>query len=112
MMGVIIGNHPRGRVATYRAYRIDDTGRIAEMATVFEAPDDVTAITRSRALMGNRDQFEIWEGSRRIGLATLVPENIDAGPATPIAPSKVPSRTLRPAPRVASQPLPRKVLPG
>jgi hypothetical protein len=28
MMGVNIANHPRGRVATYRAYRIDDTGRL------------------------------------------------------------------------------------
>jgi hypothetical protein len=67
------GRYPRGRVATYRAYRIDDAGRISETAIVFEAPDDVTAIARARALLGDRDKFEIWEGSRQVGVATLVP---------------------------------------
>jgi hypothetical protein len=45
---------------------------------VFEAPDDATAIARARALMGNRDRFEIWDGSRQVGVATLVPAHIDA----------------------------------
>jgi hypothetical protein len=67
------GRYPRGRIATYRAYRIDDAGRISETAIVFEAPDDVTAIARARALLGDRDKFEIREGSRQVGVATLVP---------------------------------------
>jgi hypothetical protein len=67
------GRYPRGRIATYRAYRIDDASRISETAIVFEAPDDVTAIARARALLGDRDKFEIREGSRQVGVATLVP---------------------------------------
>ncbi len=69
--------HPRNRVVTYRAYRLDNAGRMTGAAKVFEAPDDVTAIARARALMGNGDQLEIWEGSRQIGRATLVPGDID-----------------------------------
>jgi hypothetical protein len=46
-------------------------------AKVFEAPDDVTAIARACPQMGNGDQLEIWEGSRQIGRATLVPGDID-----------------------------------
>jgi hypothetical protein len=56
------GRYPRGRVATYRAYRIDDASRISETAIVFEAPDDVTATARARALLGDRDKFEIRGG--------------------------------------------------
>jgi hypothetical protein len=59
--------HARGRVATYRAYRLDKAGRVLEAARVFEAPDDVTAMVRAHALMGDRDQVEIWEGSRQVG---------------------------------------------
>ena len=79
-MGVVdadAGVHPRNRVATYRAYRIDDAGRVTEAASVFEAPDDATAIARARALMGNRGRFEIWERSRQVGLVKLIPGNID-----------------------------------
>lgn len=48
MMGIVdedAGFCRRNRVATYRAYRIDDEGRVTEAASVFEAPDDATAIT-------------------------------------------------------------------
>jgi hypothetical protein len=62
-----VGVHPRNRVATYRAYRLDTTGRMTGAARVFEAPDDITANARARALMGNSDQLEIWEGARRVG---------------------------------------------
>jgi hypothetical protein len=51
--------HPRNRVATYRAYRLDNAGRMTGAAKVFEAPDDVTAIARACAQMGNGDQLEI-----------------------------------------------------
>jgi DNA-binding transcriptional regulator/RsmH inhibitor MraZ len=68
---------PRNRVATYRAYRIDDAGRVTEAASVFEAPDDATALARARALMGNRGRFEIWERSRLVGLIKLNPRNIE-----------------------------------
>jgi hypothetical protein len=79
-MGVVdadAGDCPRNRVATYRAYRIDDAGRVTEAASVFEAPDDATAIARARALMGNRGRCEIWERSRQVGLVKLIPGNID-----------------------------------
>lgn len=78
------GHYPRRRVATYRAYRIDDAGLIAETATVFEAPDDDTAIARARALMGNSDRSEIWEGARQVGVATLVPEDVDLAAHRPV----------------------------
>ena len=79
-MGVVdakVGISPRNRVATYRAYRIDDAGRVTEAASVFEAPDDATAIARARALVGNRGRFEIWERSRQVGLVKLIPGNTD-----------------------------------
>jgi hypothetical protein len=79
-MGVVdaeLGVRPRPRVVTYRAYRVDDAGRVTEAASVFEAPDDATAISRARALMGNRGRFEIWERSRQVGLVKLTPGNID-----------------------------------
>jgi DNA-binding transcriptional regulator/RsmH inhibitor MraZ len=63
------GIHPRKRVATYRAYHLDTAGRITKPALVFEAPDDMTAIARARALIGDGDQLEIWEGSRQVGRA-------------------------------------------
>ena len=66
------GIHPRKRVATYRAYHLDREGRITKPALVFEAPDDITATTRARALVGDGDQLEIWEGSRQVG-QTLTP---------------------------------------
>ena len=65
--------HPRNGVATYRAYRLDEAGRVAEPPKVFEAPDDATAVIRARALMGGEAQVEIWEGARLVG-PTLVPE--------------------------------------
>ena len=77
-MGIVDSKlSPRNRIATYRAYRIDDAGRVTEAASVFEAPDDATAIARARALMGNRGRFEIWERSRQVGLVKLIPGNID-----------------------------------
>jgi hypothetical protein len=66
------GIHPRKRVATYRAYHLDAAGRITKPALVFEAPDDITATARARALAGGEDQLEIWEGSRQVG-PTLAP---------------------------------------
>jgi hypothetical protein len=72
-----VGIRPRNCVATYRVYRIDDAGRVTEAASVFEAPDDATAIARARALMGNRGRFEIWERSRQVGLIKLIPGNIE-----------------------------------
>ena len=68
--------HPRNCAATYRAYHLDKAGRITTPAVVFEASDDLTAVTRAHALMGAGDQVEIWEGSRRV-VATLLPEGID-----------------------------------
>jgi hypothetical protein len=44
-----VGVRLRNRVATYRAYRINDAGQVTEVATVFEAPDDATAIAGPRA---------------------------------------------------------------
>jgi hypothetical protein len=59
--------------AVYRAYGVDESGRSVGLATLFEAADDVTALTRARALLGNSGiQFELWEGMRRVG-PTLVP---------------------------------------
>jgi DNA-binding transcriptional regulator/RsmH inhibitor MraZ len=62
-----VGVHPRNRAATYRAYHLDNAGRITMPGLVFEASDDVTAITRAHALMGGGNRLEIWKGSRRIG---------------------------------------------
>jgi hypothetical protein len=78
MMGVVdagAGVPSQNRVRTYRAYRLDDSGRVTEAASLFEAPDDATAIARARAraLMGDRGRFEIWDRSRQVGLVTLVP---------------------------------------
>jgi hypothetical protein len=67
------GRYPRGRVATYRAYRIDDASRISETAIVFEAPDDVTATARARALLGDRDKFEIRGGRGKLRSLRLFP---------------------------------------
>jgi hypothetical protein len=50
---------------------------VTEAASLFEAPDDATAIARARALMGDCGRFEIWERSRQVGLVTLVPGNTD-----------------------------------
>ena len=68
--------HPRNRAATYRAYHLDKAGRITAPGLVFEASDDLTAVTRGHALMGGGDHIEIWEGSRRV-VATLLPDDID-----------------------------------
>jgi hypothetical protein len=79
-MGVVdaeAGVPSQNRVRTYRAYRLDDSGRVTEAASLFEAPDDPTAIARARALMGDCGRFEIWERSRQVGLVTLVPGNTD-----------------------------------
>jgi hypothetical protein len=67
-----VGLHSLNRVVTYRAYRIDQGGSMIGSASVFEAPDDLTAISRARALMGSADRFEIWEGVRQVELSTLV----------------------------------------
>jgi hypothetical protein len=78
MMSVIddeVDSHRRRRVVTYRAYRIDDAGRATEAASVFEAPDDDTAIIRARALMGNCGRLEIWQKSRQVALIQLEPGN-------------------------------------
>jgi DNA-binding transcriptional regulator/RsmH inhibitor MraZ len=66
-MGVVDGVPSQNRVRTYRACRLDDSGRVTEAASLFEAPDDATAIARARALMGDRGRFEIWEKSRQVG---------------------------------------------
>jgi len=71
-----VGIHPRARVATYRAYRLDKAGGIAAVARVFEAPNDITAIARACSLIGDEDQLEIWQGSRRV-LPALAPGNIN-----------------------------------
>ena len=63
-----VGVHSRRRrqVGTYRAHILNKTGRVARPSLVFEAPDDVTAITRARALAGDDAYIEVWEGNRRI----------------------------------------------
>jgi hypothetical protein len=57
------------------ASKIDDAGRVTEAASVFEAPDDATAIIRARALIGNCGRIEIWEKSRQVALIKLDPGN-------------------------------------
>ena len=69
-----VGVHPRTGVATYRVFRLDKAGHMTGAARVFEAPDDVTAIARARALMGNRHPLVIWEGTRLVG-PSIVPEH-------------------------------------
>jgi len=63
-----IGVHSRRRrqVGTYRAHILNKSGRVARPSLVFEAPDDVTAIARARALAGDDAHIEVWEGNRRI----------------------------------------------
>jgi DNA-binding transcriptional regulator/RsmH inhibitor MraZ len=75
----VVGDHRWNRVATYRAYRLDRAGRLTRAAKVFEATDDDTAIVRARALMGDADDLEIWEGSRLVG-PTRVSEDIREQP--------------------------------
>jgi hypothetical protein len=56
----------RRQVGTYRAHILNKTGGVARPSLVFEAPDDVTAIARARALAGDDAYIEVWEGNRRI----------------------------------------------
>jgi hypothetical protein len=57
--------HPSQRVATYRAFPLDETGHVGGPAVVFEAPDNATAIARASALAGDV-HIEVWEGNQRI----------------------------------------------
>lgn len=66
MTTVGVRSRRRRQVGTYRAHILSKTGGVARPSLVFEAPDDVTAITRARALAGDDAHIEVWEGNRRI----------------------------------------------
>lgn len=57
----------------YRAFSMDDRGRVASAPAIIDAKDDLTAIREAQAL-ATFQAVELWQGSRLVKrIATIQP---------------------------------------